>query len=144
MTRRTDRIGHLIQRELSEQIQRGLKDPRVGFVTISRVEVSADLAHAKVFVSILGGDKDERSSIAGLKSSASYLRSHLARIMNTRTVPSLNFQLDKNLDHGFRIQELLHSVKDDLIDGAVKKVDPAIENSKENLDAATGDDSNNV
>jgi ribosome-binding factor A len=66
MTRRTDRLGHLIQRELGDFIFREMSDQRVGFVTISRVEVTTDLSHAKVLVSVLGDDKEKRNSMEAL------------------------------------------------------------------------------
>jgi len=111
MTRRTDRIGPLIQRELGDQILRGLDDSRIGFVTISRVDVTTDLAHAKVFVSVMGGEKEKKDSLAGLSRCAPFLRTHLSKVLKMRTVPRLQFVEDKNLDHGFRINELLGEIK---------------------------------
>jgi len=111
MTRRTDRIGHLIQRELGDFILRELSDSRVGFVTISRVEVTTDLAHAKVHVSILGSEKEKRDSMAALSHAAAYMRTHLSKILETRTVPKLAFVEDKNLDHGFRINAVLKDLE---------------------------------
>jgi len=111
MTRRTERIAHLIQREIGEVILKELTDVRIGFVTISRAEVTTDLAFAKVFVSILGSDKQKRDSMAGLANSASYLRTHLAKVLKMRTVPRLTFVEDKNLDHGFRINQILNDIK---------------------------------
>ncbi len=127
MTRRTERVSHLIQRELGEVIQRDLSDVRIGFVTISRVEVTTDLAHAKVYVSAMGDEKQKRDSIAGLEHSKSYLRTHLAKVMQTRTVPRLQFIHDKNLDHGFRIQELLSG-----LNRSAKSDEEAKESSSEN------------
>lgn len=111
MTRRTERVGHLIQRELGDLILRELADARIGFVTISRVEVTTDLEHAKVFVSVLGSDKEKRDSLVGLGNSASFLRSKIAKVLKMRTVPRLQFVEDKNLDHGFRINQLLNDIK---------------------------------
>ena len=111
MTRRTDRVGALIQQELGNLIVKELADSRIGFVTISRVEVTTDLAHAKVHVSVLGSDKEKRDSLAGLGHSASYMRTHLAKVLKMRTVPRLHFVEDKNLDHGFRINQILNDIK---------------------------------
>ncbi len=111
MTRRTERIAHLIQREIGEVILKELTDVRIGFVTISRVEVTTDLAFAKVFISVLGSDKEKRDSMAGLSHSASYLRTHLSKVLKMRTVPRLTFVEDKNLDHGFRINQILNDIK---------------------------------
>lgn len=111
MTRRTDRIGHLIQRELGDFMLREMSDQRVGFVTISRVDVTTDLAHAKVFISILGNDKEKHDSLEALAHSAGFMRTHLAKALKTRTVPRLAFVEDKNLDHGFRINEVLKDLQ---------------------------------
>lgn len=111
MSRRTERISHLIQREIGDVILKELTDVRIGFVTVSRVEVSTDLAYAKVFVSVMGTDKEKRDSLAGLSHSASYLRTHLSKVLKMRTVPRLQFVEDKNLDHGFRINEILNEIK---------------------------------
>jgi ribosome-binding factor A len=111
MSRRTERISHLIQREIGDVILKELTDVRIGFVTVSRVEVTTDLAYAKVHVSIMGSEKEKRDSLAGLAHSASYLRTHLAKVLKMRTVPRLQFVEDKNLDHGFRINEILNEIK---------------------------------
>ena len=111
MTRRTDRIGHLIQRELGDFMLREMSDQRVGFVTISRVDVTTDLAHARVFISILGNDKEKHDSLEALAHSAGFMRTHLAKALKTRTVPRLAFVEDKNLDHGFRINEVLKDLQ---------------------------------
>ena len=111
MSRRTERVAHLIQREIGDVILKELTDVRIGFVTISRVEVTTDMAFAKVHVSIMGSDKEKRDSMAGLAHSSSYLRTHLAKVMKMRTVPRLQFIEDKNLEHGFRINEILNEIK---------------------------------
>src|SRR3954468_10332039 len=111
MSRRTERVAHLIQREIGDVILKELTDVRIGFVTVSRVEVTTDLAYAKVHVSIMGTDKQKRDSMAGLGHSASYLRTHLSKVLKMRTVPRLQFVEDKNLDQGFRINEILNQIK---------------------------------
>ena len=113
MSRRTERLGEEFREEIARMIGSQLKDPRIGFVTVSRVEVTTDLAHAKVYVSVLGTDKEKRDSLAGLGHSASYMRTHLAKVLKMRTVPRLQFVEDKNLDHGFRINEILNDIKRD-------------------------------
>ena len=110
MTRRTDRIGDLILREISTVIRNEIWDPRIGFVTVSRVEVTNDLAYADIYVSVMGSEREKNDTMAGLISSASYLRKHLAANMNTRTVPRLKFILEKNLDHSERINYLLSRI----------------------------------
>lgn len=111
MTRRTDRVGHLIQQELGNLILREISDSRIGFVTISRVEVTTDMAHARVHVSILGSDKEKRDSMVGLGQASTFMRTHLSKVLKMRTVPRLQFVEDKNLDHGFRINQILNDIK---------------------------------
>ena len=111
MSRRTERVAHLIQREIGNVILQELTDVRIGFVTVSRVEVTTDMAFAKVHVSVMGSDKQKRDSMAGLSHSASYLRTHLSKVLQMRTVPRLTFVEDKNLDHGFRINQILNDIK---------------------------------
>jgi ribosome-binding factor A len=111
MSRRTERVASLIQREIGGVILQELTDVRIGFVTISRVEVTTDMAFAKVHVSVMGTDKQKRDSMAGLSHSASFLRTHLAKVMKMRTVPRIQFVEDKNLDHGLRINEILNEIK---------------------------------
>ena len=110
MSRRTQRVGDLILREIGTVIRNEIRDPRIGFVTVSRVLVTADLAYADVYVSVMGSEKEQKDSMSGLISSASYLRNHLARNLKTRTVPKLKFILDTTLDHSERINELLKGV----------------------------------
>ena len=114
MSRRIEKVSDLIMKELGKAIQIGLSDPRIGFVTISEVKLSADLAFADVFVSVMGSEKDEISSLEGLKSSSSFLRTHLSKNLSTRTVPKLKFILDKGQEQSTRIQQILSELDDDL------------------------------
>ena len=108
--RRTDRVSVLIQRELSDIIQRELKDPRVGFCTISQVEVSTDLRYADVKVSVVGDKKQKRSSITGLKSAAGFLRREVVQRIGLRHAPELRFELDDSVDQLMRIDRLLKQI----------------------------------
>jgi ribosome-binding factor A len=107
MTRRTERLNDVILREISQVIQKEIRDPRIGFVTVSRVDITRDLAFADVFVSVLGEDKEKNDSLNGLISCASYLRKHLASTMHTRTVPKLRFKLDEGPTHSEKINNIL-------------------------------------
>ena len=113
MTRRTDRIGHVIQRELTEFIRKEIADARLGFWTLSRVEVTADLGFAKGFISVMGSDIEKRNTLDALNQHSNRMRSHLAKALHTRTVPKVLFEEDKNLEHGFRVAELLKEIKDE-------------------------------
>ena len=108
--RRTDRVGVLIQRELSDIIQRDLKDPRVGFCTISQVEVSTDLKYADIKVSIIGDKKQKQKSIAGLKSAAGFLRREVVQRIGLRHAPELRFELDNSVDQLMQIDRLLKRI----------------------------------
>ena len=108
--RRTDRVSVLIQRELSDIIQRELKDPRVGFCTVSQVKVSPDLRYADVKVSVVGDKKQKRNSITGLKSAAGFLRREIVQRIGLRHAPELRFELDDSVDQLMQIDRLLKRI----------------------------------
>ncbi len=110
---RARRVAEQIQRELSHLISTELKDPRVRLVTVTEVEVTRDLAHAKVFVSVLGSD-DASTAVEGLRSAAGHLRRLLSRDMKMRSVPELHFVEDRVLIEGSRLSALINqAVADD-------------------------------
>lgn len=110
--KRTDRIAEMIQRKLSQIIQQEIKDPRMpAFVTISLVNVTKDLAHAKVFFTVLNSSPDETAVI--LNTAASYLRTALARTVKLRTVPQLHFIYDESIEYGRRLSKLIDEVNPD-------------------------------
>ena len=111
MSRRTERVGNVIQRELSQYILRELNDPRLGFLTLSNVETAPDLGLATVSVSVMGDEASRAETLEALNEFAPRMRSHLAKRLHTRTVPKLVFTLDRNLDHGFRIDSLLRDIE---------------------------------
>lgn len=106
---RSDRISEQIRRELADLLQFEVKDPRVSMVTITEVEVSGDLAHAKVFYSAPVQDDSQASAELqkGLEKSAGFLRSQLGKRMSVRTVPQLHFVYDTSIDHGMKISKLI-------------------------------------
>src|ERR1039458_4381925 len=87
--RRTERLGHQIRVELAELISRQVKDPRIGFATVTRVEMTADLHHARVLVSVLGTPEEQESSIEGLSSAAGFLRREIGHRLNLRRAPGM-------------------------------------------------------
>lgn len=103
---RTRRVGEQIQRELSELIRTEVKDPRVGMVTINSVEVSKDLGHAKVYVTVMD-DAQREQTIQGLQRAAGFLRSELGRRMFIRAVPQLHFHYDESVARGARLSSLI-------------------------------------
>jgi ribosome-binding factor A len=106
---RPQKLGDLIQRELSELLQRELRDPRVGMITITGVDVSPDFSHAKVFFTILDTGKLEEA-MQGLKRAAGFLRSQLARRIKLYTTPELRFEYDESVERGDRLSRLINSV----------------------------------
>jgi len=104
------KLGDLIQRELSELVQRELRDPRVGMITLTGVDVSPDLSHAKVFFTTLesGHVEDARE---GLKRAAGFLRSQLAKRIKLYTTPELRFEYDESVERGDRLSRLIDSTK---------------------------------
>jgi len=107
---RTQRIGDQMQRELALLIQREIKDPRLGMVTITGVDVARDLSHAKVHITVLGKDDDAeaiKQNIGILKDAAGFLRQQLSRVMKLRTTPQLSFQYDESIRRGAQLSALI-------------------------------------
>lgn len=108
---RATRIAHHIQEELGRILAKGLKDPRVGFVTITGVELSPDLRHGKVFYSVLGSEEEKRATGEGLKAASGFLKREAARALSLRHVPELRFVYDDSAERGARIEELLREAR---------------------------------
>ena len=119
---RTSRVSQQVQKELARILQQEVKDPRIGMVTISGVDITRDLAYAKVFVTFLTiGDQTNEESLEGLNSAAGYIRRLLGKAMRLRIVPEVRFCFDETLTEGLRISEL--------VSGAVKNDKVKIEES---------------
>lgn len=108
---RQEKLGELIAAELSELLRTRVKDPRVGFASITHVEVSGDLRHAKVFVSVMGSPEEREATMQGLKNATGFLRHELATRLVIRFMPEISFKLDKSIEEGSRILELIHKVE---------------------------------
>ena len=111
---RTQRVADQIQRELAALIQREVKDPRVGMATVSAVEVSRDLSHAKVFVTILNSGEDQQGmteSVKALNNASGFLRSQLGQRMKLRIVPTLRFHFDDSLSRGNYLSNLIDQAR---------------------------------
>ncbi|MHB0913405.1 MAG: 30S ribosome-binding factor RbfA [Armatimonadota bacterium] len=113
MSTRTEKVRELLKKEISDIIRRDLKDPRLGFVTITDTEVTKDLRHAKVYISVLGDEKAKQETLSVLQHAAGHVRSEFGRRASMRTIPEISFRLDVSVDHGARIFELLEQVKKD-------------------------------
>ena len=108
--KRSERLGELILAEISDLITRDIKDPRIGFVTFTRVEMSDDLRYAKVFASILGTEQEKVRTLQGLSSATGYIRRHLGRTLHLRYTPEITFLIDASLEHGAKIAQLLRQL----------------------------------
>jgi ribosome-binding factor A len=104
---RMRRVNEALREVLSARIAEGLKDPRIGFVTVTAVETSPDLRHARVFVSVLGNKQQREDSIAGLQHAHGLLQAEIARVMHMKRTPELKFLYDETVEKGMRINELL-------------------------------------
>jgi ribosome-binding factor A len=104
---RMRRVNEAVREVLSEAIATELKDPRVGFVTVTAVDTSPDLRHARVFVSVLGEEKQREDSLAGLSSSHGYLQSRVASRLRLKHTPTLDFEYDPSAERVMRISALL-------------------------------------
>ena len=110
-SRRPEQMAETLRQVITDSLAREVRDPRVGFVTVTAVLVSGDLSHARVMVSVPGEEAEKTRAIEGLESAAGFLRSRAARSLTTRSVPELHFELDRGLEHAARINELLNTMK---------------------------------
>lgn len=109
--KRSDRISAFIQEEVSKMILNELKDPDVGFITITKVQVTDDLRYAKIYYSVLGDDDKKENSAAALKRATGHIRTELGRRLKTRFVPELTFVFDDTTEYANHIENLLNKIK---------------------------------
>ncbi len=107
MSRRTRQVGEFLREELTDIIRREVKDPRVGFVSLTVVEVTPDLRSARVFVSVLGTDEERAETLAALRSAAGFIRYHLRPRLRMRQIPELEFRDDRSMEHAEQIARVL-------------------------------------
>jgi ribosome-binding factor A len=106
------RVNEAVREVLSARIAEGLKDPRIGFVTLTSVDTSPDLRQARVYVSVLGDEKTRDETLAGLGSAHGVLQQAIARELRMKRTPTLQFVFDESIDRGMRITELLGDEQD--------------------------------
>jgi ribosome-binding factor A len=111
MADRMRRVNEAIREVVSSRIAEGLRDPRIGFVTVTSVDTSPDLRQARVYVSVLGGDDERDSTLAGLESAHGVLQQAVASELRMKHTPTLQFVFDESIDRGMRISELLDDGK---------------------------------
>ena len=107
---RQERVADQIRSEVAGIIETELRDPRIGFSTVTRVEVSADLGHARILVSVLGSEEIPEKSLEGLNSAAGYVRREITHRLRLRRAPEISFVLDRGLAEGERIEALLQKL----------------------------------
>jgi ribosome-binding factor A len=110
-SRRPEQVAETLRQVITDALARDVRDPRVGFVTVTGVLVTNELSHARILVSVPGDDAAQQRALEGLESAAGFLRSRAARALTTRTVPELHFELDRGLQHAARINELLEGLR---------------------------------
>ncbi len=109
--KRADRVGDAIRREISEMLIRGIKDPRVAPVTITRVHISDDLRVARVYFSVMGSETDRKESIEGLNSAKGYIKREMGRRIHLRYVPDLVFEYDPSAEYADHINRLIKDLQ---------------------------------
>lgn len=112
MTRRTRQVGELLKEELDDIIRREVKDPRIGFFSITQVEVPPDLRTARVFVSVLGEDEERSATLAALENASKFIRFHLKPRLRMRQIPELEFRDDRSMEYAHQISQTLREVRE--------------------------------
>ena len=108
--KRSEKVADLIQKEVSQMLVKSVKDPRIGFVTITKVTVSEDCRIAKVYFSVVGTLAERESSVKGLDSARGYVRKELGRRIRLRYTPEIIFQFDPSIEYAIRMEELIQSI----------------------------------
>ncbi len=108
--KRSQRIQELLLEEISKLVQNELKDPRIGFTTLTKVEVSDNLKHAKIFVSVMGSEQEKMDALDGLINAKGFIRNALGKNLYLRYLPELEFRRDDNADHVEKISRILNGL----------------------------------
>ena len=111
--KRVRRVSELLKQEISQIIRREVKDPRIGFVSITDVEVSGDLRHAKVFISVYGSDQEKDETMDGLKDAQGYIRRLVGERITTYHTPEIIFRYDDSIEHGVYMSKLIDEVREE-------------------------------
>lgn len=110
---RSNRVGEQMKKELGEIIGRKIKDPRIGFVTVTDVQVTGDLQQATVFISVLGDEEQRENTLKGLAKAKGFIRSEIGQRIRLRKTPEITFEFDESIDYGNRIDSLLYQIKEE-------------------------------
>jgi ribosome-binding factor A len=107
---RSNRVGEQLKKELSDIFQKELKDPRIGFLTVTAVEMTGDLSQAKVYISVLGSDEQKENSLKAIAKAQGFIRSEIGKRIRLRHTPELIFKFDESIAYGTRIEKLLAEI----------------------------------
>jgi len=111
MSRRTRQVGELLKEELTDIIRKEVKDPRIGFFSLTEVEMSPDLRSARVYVSVLGTDDERAGTMAALRSASGFIRHHLKPRLRMRQIPELDFRDDRSMEHAQQISQAISEIQ---------------------------------
>jgi len=112
MSFRPERLAEAIKKEVSDMLREEIKDPRIGFVTITNVEVSKDLRYANIFASVFGGSADQKATMEALHGAQGFIRGELGRRIRLRYTPEITFKLDHSISRGSKLLALMKEVRD--------------------------------
>jgi ribosome-binding factor A len=124
VSRRTQQVGEVLREELTDIIRRQVKDPRIGFFSLTRVEVPPDLRSARVYVSVLGTEEERLATLTALRSAAGFIRHHLRPRLRMRQIPELEFRDDRSMEHAEQIGRTLRELN--LTGAAAPRPAPAV------------------
>jgi ribosome-binding factor A len=110
MSHRVNRVAEQMKKELSDIIGRKLKDPRIGFVTVTDVQVTGDLQQATVYISVLGDEEQKENTLKGLAKATGFIRTEIGQRIRLRKTPEITFEFDESIDYGNRIETLIHQL----------------------------------
>jgi ribosome-binding factor A len=110
---RAARVGEQMKKELSDIIGRKLKDPRIGFVTVTDVRVTGDLQQATVYISVLGDEEQRQNTLKGLAKAKGFIRSEIGQRIRLRKTPEIYFEIDESIEYGNRIETLIKQISDE-------------------------------
>jgi ribosome-binding factor A len=110
VSRRTRQVGEFLKEELTDIIRREVKDPRIGFMSLTTVEMSPDLRSARIYVSVLGTDEERAATLAALRSASRFIRHHLKPRLRMRQIPELDFRDDRSMEHAAEISRAISQI----------------------------------
>lgn len=123
MSRRTRQVGEFLKEELTDIIRREVKDPRIGFMSLTNVEMSPDLRSARVFVSVLGTDEERAATLAALRSASGFIRHHLKPRLRMRQIPELDFRDDRSMEHAAEIARAISQIQREQVERPAQEGD---------------------